>query len=54
MEASSWEKIHSDKERRTLRMRVPGGWVYLIVEKPSETKETQNTTSVFVPDPPAR
>lgn len=50
METLSWEKIHSDKERRTLRLRVPGGWVYLIVEKPTETR-AQSTTSVFVPDP---
>lgn len=53
MEAPAWEKIHSDKERRTLRMPVPGGWIYLVLEKPRDEMGPQHSTSVFVPDPTA-
>ncbi|MBX9750054.1 MAG: hypothetical protein K5Q68_10610 [Roseococcus sp.] len=54
MELPAWEKIQSDKERRTLRLPVPGGWIYLILEKPKEEAETPQSTSVFVPDSAAR
>lgn len=54
MELPAWEKIQSDKERRTLRLPVPGGWIYLILEKPRDDAETPHSTSVFVPNPTAR
>jgi hypothetical protein len=54
MDVLGWEKVQSDRERRTLRMPVPGGWIYLVLEKPREDGGPQHSTSVFVPDPAAR
>ena len=51
MEPLVWEKIQSDKERRTLRLPVPGGWIYLILEKGRDEGAPQHSTSVFIPEP---
>ena len=50
MDVAVWDKIQSDKERRTLRMSVPGGWIYLILEKGKDETAPQTSTAVFVPN----
>ena len=46
-----WEVVdrNYDSSRMTLRMRVPGGWLYRVVIHPH--KSDQRDTMVFVPEP---
>jgi hypothetical protein len=49
---SGWERVYSNKQRATLRLSVPGGWIYLILPKDDagSTIEEHGRT-VFVPTP---
>lgn len=52
--ALTWERVQSDKMRNTIRLRVPGGWIYMVVPKVGSVAggaEGQPTAPVFVPDP---
>jgi len=40
-----WEDVHSDFSGSTTRLRVPGGWLYLVLN------EKQRFTTTFVPMP---
>lgn len=50
-ERVSWETVHSNEDRKTDRLRVPGGWIYLVVEKGDLGIGILYETAVFVPDP---
>jgi hypothetical protein len=46
-----WEKVHSDKRRHTSRLKVPGGWIYMIAPKVAgELNDDKPANTVFVPD----
>jgi hypothetical protein len=47
-----WEKVHTDKQRATIRLKVPGGWIYMIIPKSvsGTLREDLPASTVFVPD----
>lgn len=48
---TKWEKVQNDKDRETLRLNVPGGWIYYIIEF-GEMGSHMSHQAVFVPTAP--
>ena len=45
-----WERVQEDDRRETLRMQVPGGWLYYVLEFGHDGPDVGHQL-VFVPNP---
>jgi hypothetical protein len=46
---AKWEQVQNSRDRETLRMRVPHGWLYNVIEKGDHGSYVQSSV-IFVPD----
>ena len=46
---SGWQRVQDDRDRKTDRLEVPGGWLYLVTEKGEIGLTILNQMLAFVP-----
>jgi hypothetical protein len=49
----TWRRVQSDDDRETSRLEVPGGWLYMVIEK-GEMGGIMKEFMCFVPKPPPK